>query len=46
METRNRRQTENGTLRVLTAAELRAVIGGVEDMVPVLDQRVPEDRQR
>lgn len=44
METRNRKQEETGTMRVLTVAELRAVIGGVEDMVPVRDSRLPEDR--
>jgi hypothetical protein len=44
METRNRGQEETGTMRVLTAAELRAVIGGAEDIVPVREQRIPEDR--
>ena len=44
METRNRKQEETGTMRVLTVAELRAVIGGVEEMVPVLESRVAEGR--
>jgi hypothetical protein len=43
METRNR-QERNGTMRELTPAESAAVIGGADDIVPVLQSRIAEER--
>jgi len=44
METRSERPERNETLRELTAAESAAVIGGVDDIVPVRPEKVALDR--
>jgi len=44
METRIEGQDRTGTMRTLTAAETAAVLGGVADIIPVRDSKIPADR--